>query len=383
MRVERPGLLVAAALLAAGLMGWWLWWPSVQPPGSDAPASPVVADPEVAAPDPAPQARPIEPASAPASASPPTCPAAVRAWAGQSAAALESMFTAADAQLHAKVVGLLSASNNDFERALGVLLGQGRPPTADKWPPLIQAAAGTDEPRLVALGAQACGSGLAGPAGCPPGLIQRWAELEPDNLQAWLAAADEASRRQDDAAVHAALARAAAAGDSRTSWGQAQRVLVHPALRDALPLALLPVAVDLINIESMSSLGGGAVALRLCDGGAMPPGERLADCSAIAETMLARGRTLAERSMGIALGRRSGWPAERVDALAAEQNQLLIALGKDAPRVPRGENPLTEVQACELHRQFEALLVRTREGNEVQEARSALARRGPASAAVR
>lgn len=383
MRAERLCLLAAAALMAAGLMGWWLWWPSLQPSGSDAPSSPVAAGPEAAAPDPALQASPIEPASAPASASPPTCPAAVRVWAGQSAAALESMFTAADVQLHAKVVGLLSASNNDFERALGVLLGQGRPPTADKWPPLIQAAAGTDEPRLVALGAQACGSGLAGPAGCPPGLIQRWAELEPDNLQAWLAVADEASRRQDAAAVQAALARAAAAGDSRTAWGQAQRVLVHPALRDALPLAMLPVAVDLINIESMASLGGGAIAIKLCDESAAQPGERLADCSAIAETMLARGRTLAERSMGIALGRRSGWPAERVDALAAEQHQLLIALSKDAPRVPRGEGPLTEVQTCELHRQFEALLVRTREGNEVQEARSALARRGPASAAAR
>jgi hypothetical protein len=383
VRVERLGLLVAAALLAAGLMGWWLWWPSVQPSGFDAPASPVVAGPDAPAPDPAPQAPPIEPASAPASASPPTCPAAVRAWAGQSAAALESMFTAADVQLHAKVVGLLSASNNDFERALGVLLGQGRPPTADKWPPLIQAAAVTDEPRLVALGAQACGSGLAGPAGCPPGLIQRWAELEPDNLQAWLAVADEASGRQDEAAAQAALARAADAGDSRTSWGQAQAVLAHPGLRDAEPLEMLSVAVDMINIESMASLSGGGMALRLCSEAAGQAGDRMVVCSAIAGVLVERGRTLMDRGMGIALARRSGWAASRIEKLEAEQRQLQAALAGVVPRKLPGDAPLTEAQACGLHRQVEALLAIVRSADEVQAARRLLAQGGSASGAVR
>lgn len=377
----RVGL--AAAFLTAGLAGWW-WWPAAVPSGPVAPLAAAPWRPDAGEAAAAPAQAPAAPlAAASAAAPPPACPAAVRAWAGQSEAALESLLDAQDVQLRAKVVGLLTASADDFERALGALMAQGRPPTADKWPPLIEAAATTRDSRLVALGAQACSSGLAGPPGCPPGLAQRWAEGEPDNLQAWLALADEAAKRGDAAGVQAALERAAAATDSRTSWGVAQRVLDQPALRDAHPMALLPVAVDLIGIESMAGLAGGSAALRLCSEAAVQAAAHRELCSAVAGVMVGRGRTLMERRLGIAVARRSGWPPERLQALDAEQLALEVASRRLQPSDVPGDRPLTEAQACGLHRQFGVLLAQLRSGDEVQVARSLLDAQGPAGAAAR
>lgn len=303
------------------------------------------------------------------------CPAEVRAWAGQSDAALGSMADAAQARALARASAVLGASANDFERAIGQMLLH--PPaqwaegfSAQAIRPVIEGALGSRDPRLVALAHQLCSHGEGASEGdCTRDLARHWAALEPDNLHAWLAVAQDATARNDLTAAQAALARAAASSDSRLLWGQAQGLIARPALRGNSPMEDVTLVVELANIESIADLSSLGSLMTLCSVDAVQDGERMAACRAIAGTMIERSRTLIEQGMAIAVARRTGWAPERIEQVSAEHDRLRRAFVDALPRLPNQDGPITVAQACEAHRSLRWMLAHAASGNEIESAR--------------
>lgn len=143
-----------------------------------------------------------------------------------------------------------------------------------------------------------------------------WARDDPGNALPWLmlGETDPARRRQ-------ALAEAARANRVQTYAGQ----LVDRVWRAAPPgmpryLRRQP-AVDAMGTEAQFGTPALAYLTDYCGSPQGRAGERQADCQAVAEHLAQRADRWQQVGLGITLGERLGWPAERLAALKEERQR--------------------------------------------------------------
>lgn len=385
------GLGVVAAM---GLVGWFLL-----NDGADVPVPGAAAESTVAAAaldeaarrwaaalvsGEAASAAPLPRAAAPSAAAvDPACPPAWRALAGQRAGAIDRAFRRLRPAALAHAAALLAGSADPFERLAGQLIAARARAPGEALPPeaflaLVSEALGGSDPRVAGLASQVCANpAVDSPAACSSLSPQRWAAVDPDNVQPWLAMAAQAQDRGDVATVREAMARAAEARTSRLASAELVRLAASPALQALSPIEREVLAVDLLGVGTALTEADTLDTWRLCPPGSVGPA-RVAQCSAIAELLVVSGQTMLERGVGISIGRRSGWQAERVAALEAEHRAMADALG-DALAITEADDadePLTLEQACRSFERIDRVMALIASDSEV-----ALARRAASAAA--
>ena len=322
---------------------------------------------------------PTEPA-APAGPIDPGCPPQWRALAGKPADAIDQVFRRLRPAALAHAGQLLASSPEAFDRIAGrLLMSRARdvdgPPDADTYLALVSEALSSNDPRVAALATQLCDTAPAEhAAACSSMSPARWAAVDPDNVQAWLAVAAEALERSDTRTAREALGRAAQSRGSRLIWSDLMPLSNSAVLQALPPVERQVLAADLIGVGSLLVNNGLMAISRLCSTDALTAPQRRQECGAVAGLMIEHGDTLMEHGIGIGLARRSGWPTDRVNALADEQRALSEAFVEETNFGFDQPGPMTMAQACETYRRVEASFALVSNGNEMQAARRALLR---------
>lgn len=316
----------------------------------------------------------------------PSCPPQWRALAGKPADAIDQVFRRLRPTALAHAGQLLASSPEAFDRIAGrLLMARARdvegPPDADTYLALVSEALSSNDPRVAALATQLCDTAPAEHAtACSSMSPARWAAVDPDNVQAWLAVAAEALERSDTRTAREALGRAAQSRGSRLIWSDLMPLSNSAVLQALPPVERQVLAADLIGVGSLLVNNGLMAISRLCSTDALNAAQRRQECSAVAGLMIEHGDTLMEHGIGIGLARRSGWPTDRVNALADEQRALSEAFVEETNFGFDQPGPMTMAQACETFHRVEASFALVSNGNEMQAARRALQRQQAASA---
>ena len=257
-----------------------------------------------------------------------------------------------------------------FDRITAQMAESGRPAT-DR---LARLAADHGSPAVYAMAVSACRSPdnqRAPAAHCQLLSPERWAQLDPDNLLAWLHLAEAAQGRGDSAAIDAALDRATLArrsGVETPAWAQqAVDILARlpEADRGALAMLILP---------NFPGTRWGAVRplLEHCDADARHDERRRRQCELLAEKVLEHHADHLERLVAIELGSRLGWPADRIAALRSE-NEVLSASDSLLREVATGQ---PEPEGCGYWQRGLDRRLRSMAIGEVAAAREAVAATG-------
>lgn len=186
---------------------------------------------------------------------------------------------------------------------------------------LARSAAASNDAQLYGLALQACHLGPA-PA-CQLLNERRWAALAPDDGAVWLALAEAARRDGDRAGVSEALYRASIAARFDTRYGLVTQ-LVEEALPPSIPAwQRIELLVRAIGVQT-AAMPGYLVLAEYC----RPPladANRRQVCDRLAHQLVDHGRTLMDLTIGGMLGKRAGWPPERLAALRTEVAGLSAA----------------------------------------------------------
>jgi hypothetical protein len=125
------------------------------------------------------------------------------------------------------------------------------------------------------------------------------------------------------------LHRAAAAPRFENYTG-ALLAVAQPAMPRGLTLLeQYYVDGDLTGIQAALSLPYGA--FLECPAEVGSNADSLNDCGVLAEHMVTKGQTLVDLSVGIGIGKRSGWPTQRIAELKRERAALLM-VAVDGPQ---------------------------------------------------
>ncbi|MBL0727703.1 hypothetical protein [Piscinibacter sp. HJYY11] len=160
----------------------------------------------------------------------------------------------------------------------------------------------------------------------------QWARLEPGNAMAWLQVAADAKVRRDEPAVAEAMYRVSHAARSDARQGALAGTVLAKLPPEADMLSRIGLAHELDGLDRRAELPLVA-ASQYCGVNEVRDANRQQVCAAVAEVLTRRGSTHAEASLGISIGERAGWPAERVAAAGEERDalaQLAVAGQADA-----------------------------------------------------
>ena len=302
---------IRAGLVIGSLLGWalWLQWPAPARAGA---AALELADCEQ---------RADASLAATAQAQAASAPSAVTAWlAVLLAAEPAAPEPARVAQAWQASAAALAASPQARQRAAGLLMAQPWPPgpagRASLPPESLQA--------LVALGVQsgdatalhwalaACAAAREAPV-CQGLSARHLVRVAPTNLVSWLRLLAQEPAALDEA-LHG-MARAETVDLGWLRWA----ATVAAALPDALaPELRLQIVGELVSRDMAGNWPSFDALLRACGEPALADANRRQLCQAIAQSMVGQSRELITQRIGIALGTRLAWPAERLAALRAE-----------------------------------------------------------------
>jgi len=235
---------------------------------------------------------------------------------------------------------------------------------------LAQLADHSQDPVVYAIAVEACRAWTPEQGGACQLLSRaQWVHLDPDNALPWLELAAEAEQAQQPDAEDAAMHRAASARRSDAHAGVLP-ALVERALVDA---HAAPLQRTLALSASWSAQAAWAPprsgqAYLYCQAEALGDANRRQTCDALARTLTQRGMSLADVSVGIAIGRNVGWPAERLQALQDE----LDALG----HAGRFQSAVGLDLSCAAVERTQGWMRRLAGAGEVQAAREVLAHSG-------
>ena len=240
-----------------------------------------------------------------------------------------------DAMLHSgdvrsRATGLLLSTRVNGDRPQNA-------PSDEFTGPLVQLALSSQDPAVYAMAVYACQplAGLAPGAACAAINVEGWAAMEPNNAAPWLAVARAAHTANDVVAENAAFSKAAKAtmidGYAWSLFPNAEALL--PV--GATPLDRYLLTVYVIGVEA--SLPLPSVPMH-CSAEAVKDKVVRSQCSALAELMVSKGTTLIELGLGISMGARAGWPANRVEALRQRKEGLMgLMLSRDNPSNPKDQ----------------------------------------------
>lgn len=234
---------------------------------------------------------------------------------------------------------------------------------------LARLASSTRDPQVYASAMQAC----AGSDATECGRIDasRWAQIDADNGYAWLRVATKADRQGDPSGALGALERAA-----RSATIDA-RFTLYPLLlqeadtpRDAVQ-ALLVNKVLMLSARNFG-IADYSIVLKYCEKSEVAGAERLRLCGDLARALVEKDTNLLGYTVGLGVGGRVGWPADRLARLREEHKALMESLGSGyVPANPYGCEGATQL----LRHVRNVMLV-----GETTYGRQVLAARQPASA---
>ena len=194
---------------------------------------------------------------------------------------------------------------------------------------LIRLASTTRDPAAYAIAwQQVCQVGIGDAQAqrdpCTALSVERWAQIDPDNVVPWLYLAF--ANRKDEAAAADALFRASVA---RTVSNPGASVLARAASaieREADQTDRLRLGTELAGVEAAWPNPPYATALNLCGAGKVHDANRRQLCDAFAATLVDRASTLTDRAVGTRIGELAGWDKDRIAALRIERDGLTAAL---------------------------------------------------------
>jgi hypothetical protein len=197
---------------------------------------------------------------------------------------------------------------------------------------LARLAATTSDPQVYALAMSTCSAAQSTEGACQMLSPEQWARLDPGNATPWLFILQQAGQRRDVATQNDALYRIAMSRRSEQySCSLPGLVLDHvPADEASMPVALT-LSSEALDVEKAWALPGYTALYDVCRPSALRDANRRQTCAAVAELLVDRADTLLERGIGVGLGRRLGWPDERVDRLQGEVDAYAASLNAFVP----------------------------------------------------
>lgn len=336
-RLAWAGVAAAGVLLWLGLRGAGTTEPStpvvpVEPQAAGLPAVAISGGAVLRGPgpsSPAPAMRADEPLAAHCGLG----PAAAAGRAAPEASDLNRLAERLSAQARRQVQDALMASADEADRATGLWLsmtgfaaggpagfeepgGHGDRSGAGeaRLRQLAALAADTRAPHVYALALQACqGSGLASvePA-CTALSETRWVALDPDNMAAWLALAQQAGQQGDEAGVHNAMWGASRAPHMRLGQPEVLRRVqaVLPAPARGWPA--VEVSAAALSAGYSLPMSGLISVMGHCRPDQMQDANRQQVCATLADRLLLTADNLMDLGVAVRLAERSGLPGARV-----------------------------------------------------------------------
>jgi hypothetical protein len=198
---------------------------------------------------------------------------------------------------------------------------------------LARMAATTSDPRVYALAFNTCGRAPPGEGACQLLSPEQWARLDPDNAAPWLFVLAQAGR--DATAQSEALFRLSTSARSDQYFFAMPALVIErmPSDEAAMP-AVLTLATEAIGVAAAWSMPGYQKLIEQCTASTLRDANRRQTCNAAAELLVVRSDTLLDRGIGVALGKRLGWPEDRIDRLRGEQSAYLESLGTSTAAKP-------------------------------------------------
>ena len=231
---------------------------------------------------------------------------------------------------------------------------------------LARMAVRTLDPAVYALAYQACRK--REPA-CQMISARQWARIDPHNAVPWLHVAAEATAERNDAGVAEAMFQVARSTRSEAYESVLVREVLAALPKDLTPLAHGSLAARLLRMEAAWGSPGMQTARGHCSIVNTRDANRRQLCGDVAETLFRRSNTFVEQTVGIGIGRNSGWAAEKVEAAQAERDALMQVLRQQIL-------PHKDMNACERGVLAIRALSLLGERGEAGSAREALRRSG-------
>ena len=206
---------------------------------------------------------------------------------------------------------------------------------------LARLAQDASDPQIYAWAYRGCQSATGSSQGaCSFINVGQWTYLDPLLADAWMAAAAEARLRKDGAGVEDAMFHVAHA--ERVDLGfaaLAAEILNHVPTDDETLPGLSGLLAQASGIE-VSRVRGLVSTLEHCGEKELVDSNRRETCERIAAVMIDRSMTSPARHTGGELGKRLGWPAERLDVLQRELDAGQAAVERQSERAAK------EPQSC-------------------------------------
>ena len=189
-----------------------------------------------------------------------------------------------------------------------------------------------DDALIYAWAYRACKSAAAGsPGACMQITAAQWARMDPDNAEPWLAVAEEARRRKDEALLDDAMFHVAAAERHDSGWAALAATVADYTPQDERSLIGTFMAIAQgVGIEAAVSTDWQGVS-EYCSVKATLEPNRSETCERMATMLADRSTSVSARHMGMTIGRRLGWNAERLDALAEQRDAESMATRLNGP----------------------------------------------------
>jgi len=199
---------------------------------------------------------------------------------------------------------------------------------------LARLAQTTDDAQVYAWAYRACkGAAEGAPGACMQVTAAQWTRIDPDNAEPWLAAAEEARRRKDDAALDDAMFHVAAAERHDSGRAALAATLAEYTPQDERSLIGTSMAiVQAVGIEAEAASDWQGIS-EYCSVPATAEANRRETCERVATVLADRSTSVAARNLGSAVGRRLGWSAERLEPLTEQRDAESMATrlrGSDA-----------------------------------------------------
>jgi hypothetical protein len=227
----------------------------------------------------------------------------------------------------------------------------------------------TSDPAVYALAYQACRKRSA--QSCQMISARQWARIDPHNAMPWLHVVGEAAAEHNEANVAEAMYQVARSTRSEAYESAFVREVLAALPKDLTPLAHGLLAERVLGIEAAWSLPGTQTARSHCSNLNTRDANRRQLCSDVADTLFRRSNSFVEQTVGISIGRRSGWAAEKVEAAEAERDALMQVMRQQIVPVPH-----KDMNACETGVLAIRALRQLAERGEAGSAREALRRSG-------
>ena len=183
---------------------------------------------------------------------------------------------------------------------------------------LASSAVSTTDSRVYALALRACAKAQT-EGSCEMLSAQQWARLDPGNARPWLFILADSVAKKDAALRNEALFQIASASQMEDRLLALPGLIVGQASGDESLVAAMSLAIFAIGAGTAEVVPYQAISTSCKD---IAGNANLGQICSSAASTLAKSNTLVDRTIGVAFGRRLGWPAEVGDRLAADNRQL-------------------------------------------------------------